>query len=48
MEELASSLGASVLLSQAAARHLKPLHTVVSQGAHRLNGFEGEYEFFGL
>jgi len=48
MEELASSLGATVLLSHAAARHLQPLHTLISEGAHRLSGFEGEYEFFRI
>jgi class 3 adenylate cyclase len=48
MEELASSLGATFLLSEPAAQHLEPLHTLRAEGVHRLNGFENEYQFFAL
>ena len=48
MEKLASSLGVSVLLSEAAAKFLEPLCKLEPQGQHGLAGFDGQFEFFSF
>ena len=48
MEKLASSLGVSVLLSEAAAKYLGPLCKLEPQGRHGLAGFDGQFEFFSF
>jgi adenylate cyclase len=48
IEDLASSLGADMLLSEAATRRLPPDLRPVSAGTHPVNGFEGPLSFFSL
>ena len=46
MEDLASRLGISALLSEPALQRLQPDKFAPLQRAHPLQGFEGEYKFF--
>ena len=48
MEELASSLGNLLLLSPAAADRLRGFSPVISEGAHHVADFDGQYQFFSL
>jgi class 3 adenylate cyclase len=48
MEDLASTLGAAVLLSEAASLKIGTQRKLLSHGRHGLAGFGGEFEFFGF
>jgi class 3 adenylate cyclase len=46
MEDLASTLGTAVLLSEAAALKIGSQRKLISHGRHGLAGFGGDFEFF--
>jgi class 3 adenylate cyclase len=48
MEDLASTLGAAVLLSEAAALKIGSPRKLLSHGRHGLAGFSGDFEFFSF